>query len=59
VPEWILNVEKAPKSKRKEIAKRPIQRKHIETVSTFDLKQGRKKRKEKLKRFKKKSQTVH
>lgn len=52
VPEWILNIEKAPRSKRKEIARRPIARRHIETVSTYDLKQGRKLRKEKSKKIK-------
>ena len=40
------------RSKRKEIARRPIARRHIETVSTYDLKQGRKLRKEKSKKIK-------
>jgi hypothetical protein len=40
------------RAKRKEIARRPIERRHIETVSTYDLKQGRKLRKEKAKKIK-------
>jgi len=53
VPEWILHLDRAPKATRKRLAKKPIERPHIETVTTYDLKQSRKAKKEKVKTIKK------
>jgi len=40
VPDWVLKLSKISKNKRRDIAKKPVERHHISTASTFDRKQG-------------------